>query len=38
MVRFVKKDNSEKRELLSSMNQVNDNSQNENGKLGLGEF
>lgn len=32
MVRFNKKENAERRELLSSLNQMNDAKENENGK------
>lgn len=32
MVRFNKKENAERRELLSSMNQMDDGKENENGK------
>ena len=32
MVRFNKKESAERRELLASMNQMNDGKENENGK------
>lgn len=35
MVRFNKKENAERRELLSSMNQMDDGKENENGKANV---